>query len=202
MCLTRRTRVGRVKRKRPRLYTRVPAASTPDLYKNCLGAASRTRSDFGGWLPKQSAEPSRFAPSTVDYPVETGEHVCTAEPPSPTFSEHYLIQLDGQPLGTDFLPPRSESRVAKRILVRLSYPEKGEFEIAPTVDISCHGARVVSRRFWPPNLRVSVQSISGHLYSRARVAHCQLLTNGSYATGLELFRPSKVWTKFSKAPRR
>ena len=104
----------------------------------------------------------------------------------------------GSHLGTDLIPRRSESRVAKRILVRLSYPEKGESEIAPTVDISCHGVRVVSRRFWPPNLRVSVQSISGQLYSRARVAHCQLLTNDSYATGLELFRPTEVWTKFSK----
>lgn len=86
--------------------------------------------------------------------------------------------------------------------MRLSYPENREFEIAPTVDVSCHGARVVSRRFWQPNLRLSVQSIRGNLYSRARVAHCQPLANGSFVIGLELFHPSEEWTKFSKIPRR
>jgi len=86
--------------------------------------------------------------------------------------------------------------------VRLSYPENGESQIAPTVDISCHGARVISKRFWQPNIRLSVHSICGDLYSRARVVYCQSLANASYVLGLELFHPSWDWTKFSVAPRR
>ena len=85
--------------------------------------------------------------------------------------------------------------------MRLSHPENGQSEIAPTVDISCHGARVISKRFWQPNIRLSVHSISGELYSRARVVHCQSLENDSWVIGLELFRPSKDWTTFGKAPR-
>lgn len=86
--------------------------------------------------------------------------------------------------------------------MRLSYPENGEFEIAPTVDISGHGARVVSRTLWQPNIRLSVQSISGDLYSRARVVHCKALANASYMIGLELFHPSEDWAKLTETPRR
>lgn len=106
------------------------------------------------------------------------------------------------PLASETPPCRTESRIPKRILVRLSYPENGEFEIAPTVDISGHGARVVSKRLWQPNIRLSVQSISGDLYSRARVVHCKALANNSYVIGLEMFHPSGDWTKLTEARRR
>jgi hypothetical protein len=122
----------------------------------------------------------------------------TVGPPTPTFPETF--QLDRNSLASVTPPRRTENRIPKRMLVRLSYPEKGESEIAPTVDISCHGARVISKGFWQPNIRLSVHSISGDLYSRARVVHCQSLANASWVIGLELFQPSGDWTKFSKAP--
>lgn len=124
----------------------------------------------------------------------------TVGPPGPTFPE--TIQPQRNPLPSVTPPRRTESRIPKRMLVRLSYPENGQSEIAPTVDISCHGVRVISKRFWQPNIRLSVHSISGDLYSRARVVHCQSLANASWVIGLELFCPSGDWTNVSKAPQR
>jgi len=120
-------------------------------------------------------------------------------PPGPRYPETF--QPDRNPLASVTPPQRTESRIPKRMLVRLSYPENGTSEIAPTVDISCHGACVISKTFWSPNLRLSVHSISGDLYSRARVVHCQSLANASWVMGLELFQPSGDWAEFSKAPR-
>lgn len=95
-------------------------------------------------------------------------------------------------------PPRAERRIPKRMPVKLFHREKSHFEITHTVDISAHGARVVSKRPWEPNLELSFLSISGKLYSSARVAHCESRADGSYAVGLELFRPSADWAEVSK----
>ena len=88
---------------------------------------------------------------------------------------------------------RAESRIPKRILVRLWKPENAGFEITPTVNISWHGAQVVSRRSWQPNEQLLVQSIRGRLYSRARVAHYRSLTHGSFMVGLHLHHPTQHW---------
>jgi len=85
-----------------------------------------------------------------------------------------------------------------RMFVKLSIPESGRFEIAHTVDISCHGARVASRTLWRRNEHLLVQSIRGGLWSRARVAHCQSLTEGSYVIGLEMYSPVGDWTVIGK----
>jgi hypothetical protein len=89
---------------------------------------------------------------------------------------------------------RAESRIPMRMFVKLSNPENGEFELTSTVDISCHGARVVSRNFRETDQRVLIRSIRGNLYSHARVVHCRSLTKDSYAVGLELFHPTGDWT--------
>lgn len=83
--------------------------------------------------------------------------------------------------------------------MKLSIPESGRFEMAYTVDTSCHGARVASRSFWEPNEHLLIQSIRGSLYSRARVAHSQCLSDGSYVVGLELYYPLGDWTAFSES---
>ena len=93
---------------------------------------------------------------------------------------------------------RRESRIPMRMFVKLSIPEQGKFELAHTVDISCHGARVASKSFWEPNEQLLVQSIRGNLHSRARVAHCQAVTDGSYTVGLELYYPTGGWTGFGE----
>ena len=92
-------------------------------------------------------------------------------------------------------PPqgRTETRIPKRMLVRLWNPESAGLEITPTIDISSHGAQVVSKRLRQPNDQLLVRSIRGSLYSRARVAHYRSLTNDSYMVGLHLYRPTPDW---------
>jgi hypothetical protein len=90
-------------------------------------------------------------------------------------------------------PGRAETRIPKRMLVRLWNPENAGLEITPTIDISRHGAQVVSKRFWQPNDQLLVRSIRGGLYARARVAHYRSLTNDSYMVGLHLYRPTRDW---------
>jgi PilZ domain len=80
-----------------------------------------------------------------------------------------------------------------KMFVNLYSPENHTFEVALTTDISCHGARVVTRTFWQPNLAVSVRSIRGNFYSRGRVVHCERRA-GSFAVGLEMYYPEGNWT--------
>jgi PilZ domain len=84
------------------------------------------------------------------------------------------------------------------MLVKLFDPEIRGIEITPTIDISSHGARVVSKNFWQTNENISVHSMDGSTYSSARVVHCQFLKDHSYAVGLELADPSPEWLEFNE----
>ncbi len=77
--------------------------------------------------------------------------------------------------------------------MRLFDPEKRGIEMALTIDISLHGACVVSKNFWQPNENISVHSMGGDIYSHARVVHCQTLKDRAYAVGLELVDPLPEW---------
>ena len=87
------------------------------------------------------------------------------------------------------------------MLVRLWNPENAGLEITPTIDISGHGAQVVSKRFRQPNDQLLVRSIRGSLYSRARVAHYRSLTKDSYMVGLHLYRPTPDWQTSVSLPK-
>jgi hypothetical protein len=89
---------------------------------------------------------------------------------------------------------RKEQRIALKMFVKLSSPDNPSSEIAPTIDISCHGARVVTRRNWQPNEQLSVRSIRGNLYSRARVIHCQPHNDNSFVIGIQMYFPTGDWT--------
>jgi PilZ domain len=89
---------------------------------------------------------------------------------------------------------RKEQRIALKVFVKLSSPGNPSSEIAPTIDISCHGARVVTRRNWRPDEHLSVQSIRGNLYSRARVVHCQPHGDNSFIIGIQMYYPTSDWT--------
>jgi len=116
----------------------------------------------------------------------------TVGPPGPTFLE--IFEPDRKSLASAPPPRRAEPRIPKRMLVRLWDSQSGRFEITSTVDISCHGARVMSNRSWQPNEQLLVHSVGGNLYSHARVVHCRPLTSDSYAVGLELPQPTGDWT--------
>ncbi|PYT51556.1 MAG: hypothetical protein DMG44_02185 [Acidobacteria bacterium] len=71
-----------------------------------------------------------------------------------------------------------------KMFVNLYSPDNRSFEVAPTIDISCHGARVVTKKIWRPNQQLWVRSIRGNFYSHARVVHCQPYTDDSFVIGI------------------
>jgi PilZ domain len=93
----------------------------------------------------------------------------------------------------DAFSRRKETRIPIKMFVNLYSLENHTFEVAPTVDISCHGARVVTKTFWRPDQPLSVRSIRGNFYSRARVAYCQRRED-SFVVGLEMYYPQGNWT--------
>lgn len=95
---------------------------------------------------------------------------------------------------------RAESRIALKMFVKLSDPATGAFEITSTIDVSCHGARVLTKNRWNTNHNLSVQPIRGSLASRGRVAHCEIRNDGSYEIGLELYPSTEDWTRSGKLP--
>ena len=97
-------------------------------------------------------------------------------------------------MGSTPLIGRKEQRLALKMFVKLSSSGNLTSEIAPTIDISCHGARVVTRRSWQPDEQVSVRSIRGNLYSRARIVHCQPYKDNSFVIGIQMYYPTGDWT--------
>jgi len=96
-------------------------------------------------------------------------------------------------MATISLRRRAEKRIPVRMFVKLSVPDSGRFEITQTIDISRHGARVVSKRSWEHNQHLLLRSLRGNFTSYARVAHCETLSNNSYALGLQLLNPTGAW---------
>jgi hypothetical protein len=89
---------------------------------------------------------------------------------------------------------RDEPRISMRMFVKLSARGYEAFELAPTINVSCHGARVESKKPWELGEQVWVRSIRGNLFSSARVAYCLQQPNGTYALGLNLQFPTGDWT--------
>lgn len=89
---------------------------------------------------------------------------------------------------------RKEVRIPMKMFVNLCSSDSPSFEVAPTIDISCHGARVLTRTNWQLNQQLSVRSIRGNLKSRARVVHCQPYTDNSFVIGIEIYSPTGDWT--------
>jgi PilZ domain len=109
-------------------------------------------------------------------------------------------QPQGEALQNVFLSSRKEVRIPFKMFVNLYRPDHPTFEVAPTIDISYHGVRVVTKTFWRPDQQVSVRGIRGKLYSRARVVYCQQHKDDSFLVGLELYYPESEWAAASKPP--
>jgi len=90
--------------------------------------------------------------------------------------------------------PRTENRLPVRIFVKLSNPDTGSSELTQTVDVSLHGALVLSRNSFHPNQQLLLRSIRSAFTSWARVAHCLCRPDGSFAVGLELYKPAADWS--------
>ena len=97
-----------------------------------------------------------------------------------------------------FPPVRTESRSPIKLLLELHSFENSAHEITSTVNVSLHGARVLTKSPWAPNQDVSVRSFPGHLHSRAHVVYCKPLPDDSFSVGLELLQPTGDWPALSK----
>src|SRR6266849_10670545 len=93
---------------------------------------------------------------------------------------------------------RKEVRIPMKMYVNLYSLDNPTFEVAPTIDISCHGARVVTKTIWQPNQQISVRSIRGNLYSPARVVYCQPYMDKFSVIGIEIYSSTGGWTKPSR----
>jgi PilZ domain len=81
---------------------------------------------------------------------------------------------------------RMEARIPKRVGLELSGPDEPLiYEITFTENVSCHGARVVTKRRWSPNDSVLVKLPQESLPFRVRITYCQPLKAEEFATGLQ-----------------
>ena len=95
-----------------------------------------------------------------------------------------------------------EKRIPTKMFVKLSDPVTGAFEITSTIDVSSHGAGVVTKNHWEQEQELLVQPIRGSLPSRARVARCVPREDGSFLLGLELYPATEDWTRAGKLLRK
>ena len=93
---------------------------------------------------------------------------------------------------------RAEFRTPVKVLVELCSLENVTYEFAYTVDVSARGARLLTKNPWQSNQLLTVRSVQGNLYSRARVAYCQSVDASSFAIGVELRHPTVDWPQPQK----
>jgi len=92
------------------------------------------------------------------------------------------------------LDGRNEKRVPLAIPVCLVVAEKLLVaDQAMTVNVSSHGARVITRRRWLLEEQPRLASRSGELLMEARVVYCEPLTNGHFCIGLQFLSAIMDW---------
>jgi hypothetical protein len=92
------------------------------------------------------------------------------------------------------LDGRNEKRVTMAIPVCLVTAEKLLVaDQAMTMNVSSHGARVVTRRRWQLEERPRLASSSGELRAQAKVIYCEPLTNGHFCIGLRFLSAITDW---------
>ncbi len=108
----------------------------------------------------------------------------TTEPGSPL--RDLDIDSSQKGLGSAPLDGRIEKRSPVAVTVCLVTAEEPLFsETALTVNVSPHGARVLSKRRWQAEDRPWLASLSNEFRVQARVIYCQPLSNGHFCVGLE-----------------
>lgn len=89
---------------------------------------------------------------------------------------------------------RRERRIPAEVTLELSsLAEPYIYEKVPTENASRHGARVVSEKPWLLNERIVVRLPRADRHSRARIAYCRALPEGSFAIGLQFFSVLEHW---------
>ena len=94
------------------------------------------------------------------------------------------------------LDGRTEKRVTMAIPVRLVAAEKvQDAEPATTVNLSPHGARVVTNRRWQPEEQPRLASRSSEFQVQAKVVYCELLPDGHFSVGLRFQSAFTDWRR-------
>jgi len=66
-------------------------------------------------------------------------------------------------------------------------------EKAVTVNVSPHGAHLLTRRFWRAEEHPWLAPLTSDFRQRARVVYCQPLAKGHFCVGLEFRPPFMNW---------
>lgn len=92
------------------------------------------------------------------------------------------------------MDPRREMRRPQTFRVLLSCGRRPSLtEPGSTENVSPHGLRVRTERFWEPGTMLIVQSFGKELWARARIAYCQILPAKTFAIGLEIVARTGGW---------
>jgi hypothetical protein len=92
------------------------------------------------------------------------------------------------------LDGRNEKRVTMAIPVCLVTAGTLLFaDQAMTVNVSSHGARIITRRRWLLEEQPRLASSSGELVTQAKVVYCEPLTNGHFCIGLQFHSAIVDW---------
>lgn len=95
------------------------------------------------------------------------------------------------------LDGRMERRLPIIVVVRLSqlqHVPAGEEERTYTDNVSAHGARVFSRRYWTPGEQVQVTSVKEESSICGQVIYCQRLDKDRFWIGLKFPERPLGWT--------
>lgn len=122
-------------------------------------------------------------------------------PSVPLLANLGLLLWDSRPEGEVLeeapLSRRAELRIPLQMFVSLHSLDNPDFEFARTIDISCHGARVVTKKTWEPNQQLSIRSMRCNLRSLARVTHCLPYSDNFFVIGIQTYARGD-WTKGGK----
>lgn len=92
-----------------------------------------------------------------------------------------------------FLPGRTETRTPMNVFVELYSLDNATYEITTTIDVSHHGARVLTNVPWASDQRVAVRMVRGNVNSQARIVHCQARAGQKFEVGLRFDEPTQPW---------
>jgi hypothetical protein len=101
------------------------------------------------------------------------------------------------------LDGRIEKRIALTVPVHLaSLKEPGAVERVLTGNVSTKGARVLTKKRWPPGEHLRITFFLVHFQLKAKVVYCQPLEDWGFCTGLEFLEmpanwPSGLWASFT-----
>ncbi|MGB2664724.1 MAG: PilZ domain-containing protein [Candidatus Acidiferrum sp.] len=94
------------------------------------------------------------------------------------------------------LEGRIEKRVGMEIPVRLLASERiGVVEKVVTVNVSPHGARVITKQRWRTGDHLGIASLAGDLRVHAKVVYCHPQGDDNFYVGLEFRRRFVDWER-------